>query len=85
VTDEPARDFFEERAKLFEDMAAQIRLNKDYKFGGAFLLVPPGDGEPFSSLMLRQDEVPIFWATIKSLVQVAEAQMGQPQQGFGRR
>lgn len=83
MTDEPERDPTEERAKLFEDMAAQIRLNRDYKFGGAFLLVPPGDSEPFSSLMLRQEEAPIFWSTIKTLVQVAEEMMGRPQSGFG--
>jgi hypothetical protein len=79
------RDPIEERALLFEDMAKQIRLNKDYKFGGAFLLVPPGEGEPFSSLMLRQEEAPIFWSTIKTLVQVAEETMGRPQAGFGGR
>jgi len=85
MSDEQPPDPVEERAKMFEDMAAQIRLNRDYKFGGAFLLVPPGDGEPFSSLMLRQEEAPIFWSTIKTLVQVAEEMMGKPQSGFGGR
>ena len=34
-------------AKRFDRMAAQIRLNKDSSFGGAFVLVPPpGFGEP---------------------------------------
>lgn len=84
MTDEPPIDESEKRALLFEAMAAQIRLNKDAKFGGAFLLVPPGDAESFSSLMLNQDEVPIFWSTIKSLTQVAESALGQPQQMYGR-
>jgi len=30
----------EARALLFEQMAAQIRMNKDAIFGGAFLMVP---------------------------------------------
>lgn len=77
----------EARAVLFEQMAAQIRLNKDAKFGGAFLVIPPADGEPFSSLMLNQDEASIFWAAVKTLAEVAvsaldRAQRGQ--QGFAR-
>lgn len=84
MTDEPL-DESEKRALLFEDMARQIRLNKDVKFGGAFLLVPPGEGEPFQSLMLGQEEMPIFWVTIKSLTAVAEEMMSKPQQGFGGR
>jgi hypothetical protein len=64
-------DEFEKRALLFEDMARQIRLNKDAKFGGAFLVVPPLDGEPFQSLMLGQDEPSIFWGAVKTLAEVA--------------
>ena len=72
------------RAKLFEDMAAQIMLNKDAPaFGGAFLMIPP-EGDPFSSLMLNQAEPSIFWAAVKTLADVAMAQLerGQRQQGF---
>lgn len=61
----------EARAALFDEMARQIRLNKDAKFGGAFLMAPPSDGEPFSSLMLNQDEPSIFWAAVKTLADVA--------------
>lgn len=76
----------EARAALFDEMARQIRLNKDAKFGGAFLMAPPTDGEPFSSLMLNQDEASIFWAAVKTLADVAmnALERGQRQQGFGR-
>jgi hypothetical protein len=61
----------EKRAAMFEEMATQIRLNKNAKFGGAFLIIPPGDGEPFSSLMLNQEEQGVFWGALKSLVEMA--------------
>jgi len=89
MTDEPnpAHVAAENRALLFEQMAAQIRLNRDAKFGGAFLVVPPADGQTFSSLMLNQDEQSIFWAAVKTLAEVAMAGLDalQRQQGFGRR
>lgn len=85
MTDEPP-DESEARARLFEELAAQIRLNKDAKFGGAFLIVPPSDAEPFSSLMLNQDQPGVFWGAMKALVEMAlqEIDRGQRQQGFGR-
>jgi len=83
MNDQP--DPSEARAKLFEDMAAQIRLNKHAKFGGAFLVVPPADGEPFSSIMLNQDEQSIFWSTVKTLADIAmQALDPRNRQGFGR-
>jgi hypothetical protein len=80
------RDITEERAKMFEDMAAQIRMNKAAKFGGAFLIVPPVDAEVFSSLMLNQEEPAIFWASLKTLAEmgVQAAERANRQQGFGR-
>ena len=84
MSDDQPRDVNEERAALFDQMAAQIRLNKDAKFGGAFLMVPP-DGDPFSSLMLNQDQPGIFWAAIQTLANMAvqETDRAQRQQsGF---
>lgn len=75
----------EQRAALFDQMAAQIRLNRDAKFGGAFLMVPPGDGEPFSSLMLNQDEPSIFWASIQTLAGIAMAGLERVQRQAGFR
>jgi hypothetical protein len=85
MNDEPP-DSVEVRAKLFEDMAAQIRLNRNAKFGGAFLVVPPADGEPFSSLMLNQDAAGVFWGALKSLVEMAlvDIERTARTQGFGR-
>jgi hypothetical protein len=81
MSDEP--DPIETRALMFEAMAAQIRLNKDAKFGGAFLVIPPGDNEPFQSLMLGQDEQAVFWSTIKTLAQIGlDAAEKQNRQGF---
>ena len=77
----------EARAVMFEEMARQIRLNKDAKFGGAFLLIPPGtdDEAIFRSLMLNQEEASIFWAAIQTLANMAvqETDRAQRQQsGF---
>jgi len=85
MTDEQP-DESEARAALFDQMAAQIRLNKDAKFGGAFLMVPP-DGDPFSSLMLNQAEPSIFWAAVQTLANMAleSLQQANRQQGFPRR
>ncbi len=85
MTDDTQPDPAEERAKLFDQMAAQIRLNKDAKFGGAFLMIPPGDGEPFSSLMLNQEEPSIFWAAVKTLADVALGALEKAQRMGGFR
>lgn len=85
MSDEVPRDPVEERAILFDQMAAQIRLNRDAKFGGAFLMVPPGDGEPFSSLMLNQDEPSIFWAAIQTLAGIAMTSLERVQRQAGFR
>lgn len=79
----------EARAALFEDMARQIRLNKDTKFGGAFVLLSPDtidETTSFRSLMLDQAQPGIFWASIQTIVQIAmgELEKQQRQQGFGR-
>lgn len=89
MTDEQPIDETEKRAILFEQMAAQIRLNKDAKFGGALLAIPPGEGsEPFSFITFNQDEVAIFWSIVETLGKVAQNNIEHAQrggQGFGRR
>jgi hypothetical protein len=84
MSDDQPGDEPEKRAAMFEQMAAQIRLNKDATFGGAFLVIPPGEGEPFSSLMLNQDEPSIFWGAVKTLAEVAMGALERAarQQGF---
>lgn len=59
----------EEIAQRFEAMAAQIRLNKAGKFGGAFLLIPPPlAGAAVETLVLSDQNAGLFWTTIKGLV-----------------
>lgn len=86
MSDEQPISEVEKRAQLFEDMARQIRLNKDAKFGGAFLLMPPDSTEEAwqSSLMLNQEEPSIFWASVQTIANMAIAALdrGQRQQGF---
>jgi hypothetical protein len=78
----------ERRARMFDSMAAQLRLNKDAKFGGAFLMIPPDSTEEqCQSLMLLNMEQPgIFWAAIQTIANMAvnETDRMQRQQGFGR-
>jgi len=81
--DDQQPDPAEERAKLFDQMAAQIRLNRDAKFGGAFLMVPP-DGEAFSSLMLNQDQPAIFWSAVQTLAGIALEAANKLQRAYGR-
>lgn len=60
----------EEIAQRFEAMAAQIRLNKDAKFGGAFLLVPPPmTGKVIESLVLSDQNPGLFWSMVFGMVE----------------
>lgn len=87
MSDETPRNHVEaeRRAKFFDDMAAQIRLNKDATFGGAFLLISPDLEEPYQMLMLNQAEPGIFWAAVQTLAQTAVQTIDQAQRGMGGR
>lgn len=75
----------EEIAKLFDAMAAQIRLNKDGKFGGAFLLVPPlTAGNTVETLMMSDQNAGFFWTVIKGLVD-SEFKKVQDAQAYANR
>lgn len=75
-------------AKLFDEMAARIRLNKDHSFGGCFLIVPPeSGGDVFQTLILdaKQDPAQFFTllkvkcdAQISLLDQAARSQNAFP-------
>ena len=72
-------------AQRFEAMAAQIRLNKDGNFGGAFLLIPPHlTGTPIETLLRSNQNPGLFWSSIKALVdaQVKELQDRQARSAF---
>lgn len=63
-------------------MAAQIRLNKNGKFGGAFLLVPPPNfGNIVETLVLSDQNAGLFWSAVKAMVD-AEFKGLQDRQAF---
>ncbi len=80
-----------DNAKPFTDMAARIDLNRDNKFGGAFVIVPPGEGlEPMHTLILDgQQNAAAFWSMLQTTCQVAlnelENVARRQQGGFGGR
>jgi hypothetical protein len=62
-------------------MATQISHNNDSTFGGAVVIVPPGDGKPVELLMLdAQGDEGQFWATILTRIQVAINENDQKKQ-----
>ncbi len=85
MSDEQPIEEFEKRARLFDGMAAQIRLNKDAKFGGAFVLLPPMDGEPIVQLMLNLEEPTIFWASLQTIASMGVDALNTKQQRQGFR
>lgn len=79
------------QSDLFRKMAERIELNKDEAFGGAFVVVPPGDeSEPFSSLILDAESDPSsFWGILKAKCDIALSKLDmaerQKKSGFGIR
>lgn len=69
-------------------MATRIDLNKDEGFCGAFVIVPPGDGDPQELLVLNNKEDPaMFWSLVRTRAEMemnalAEAER---QPGYGAR
>lgn len=73
----------------FTDMAARIDLNAEQGFGGAFVIVPPGE-EPKPRVLLMLDNAgnpAMFWAALQTTAQIAlqDLQNEDQQQagGFG--
>jgi len=78
----------EKAARLLDEMAARIRLNKDDVLGGAFVVIPPKDGgDPFTYLGLdsMQDAV-LFYQLLNSRIKAVLEQIdAQQRQGVMRR
>jgi hypothetical protein len=77
----------ERRARMFDSMAAQLRLNHEARFGGAFLLIPPDSTEEqcHSFLALNMEQPGIFWAAVQTISKFAVDETDRIQrQGFGR-
>lgn len=74
-------------AEWFEKMAELIKNNAGQDFGGAFVLVPPGDDqEPMFGLILSNDKVQ-FWGTVQAKVQIRLQEMDMNERrtvAFGR-
>lgn len=76
---------------LLRALADRIDLNKDYQFGGAFILIPPGGMEPIEGLIIGQPDLAMFWSMVKGKIDVALAELQNAEevrrqaQGFGRR
>ena len=74
-------------AKLFDDMAAKIRLNKEHPFGGAFVIIPPENGgDAMQTLILDAKQDPAQFFTLlktKAEMQImALDQLARNQQAF---
>lgn len=77
----------------FTDMASRIELNADQGFGGAFVIVPPGEEiEAHVMLMLDNAQDPaVFWATLQTRAQIALQELQKKEDaasagfGMGRR
>lgn len=78
-------------AAPFQRMSDRILHNKDESFGGAFVVVAPGEAPiVIQSLFLNDGATPgMFWAALKTIVEQqlmqVDAQERQLQAGFGRR
>lgn len=74
-------------------MASRIELNADQGFGGAFVIVPPGEEiEAHVMLMLDNAQDPaVFWATLQTRAQIALQELQKKEDaasagfGMGRR
>lgn len=75
----------ERRAQIFDAMASQLRLNKDAKFGGAFVMIPPDSDVDYQALLLNQEQPGIFWAAVKTLADIAVQTIEQAQRRAGFR
>lgn len=74
-------------AEPFTQMAKQISHNKGSHFGGAFVIVPPGEEAPLSTLVLTTDPAE-FWMIVHAKIQVRlrEIERKETQAGaFGMR
>lgn len=63
----------DDRSAPFIVMADKIGLNKDYGFGGAFVVVPPGeDAAAVTLLMLDDGSSPaMFWSNLQTMAAIA--------------
>lgn len=78
------------RSDPFTEMATRIDLNAEHGYGGAFVIVPPGEEvKPKHVLLLDNADNPaMFWSTLQTVCQMALQEIAQAEDnmgGFGRR
>lgn len=69
----------------FTDMAARIELNAEQGFGGAFVIVPPGE-EPKPKIMLMLDNAEnpaMFWASLQTVAALALDDLKREEEAAG--
>lgn len=69
----------------FTEMATRIDLNAEQGFGGAFVIMPPGEEpKPRVLLMLNNSDSPaMFWATLQTTCQLALQEISQEEEARG--
>ncbi len=69
----------------FVDMADRIDLNSEQGFGGAFVIVPPGE-EPKPRVLLMLDNAgnpAMFWAALQTTAQLALQELQNEEEARG--
>ena len=82
MTDEP------DNAAPFRAMADRITTNAVADFGGAVVIMPPGDEKPVEILLLRNEQNPgMFWALVKTQAEISLSELAAKEQQatWGRR
>ncbi len=76
-------------ADPFTKMAERIALNEGATFGGACVIVPPGETTPIEMYVLDSAQDPgQFWATLKTRIEMAVLEIDEKKRmamGYGRR
>lgn len=75
-------------AALFRAMADRLERGNPDEFGGAFLIVPPGDNGSLDGALVSSAPSPVaFWASLQGQIDMAveEFKARNNPQGAGRR
>lgn len=72
----------------FTEMAARIDLNVEQGFGGAFVIVPPGEEPKTRTLLMlnNTEDASMFWSSLLTTCQIALQDIAKEEEqnaGFG--
>ena len=87
MSDAPQPRAFQAGTEL-RRMAGVAETNASNGFAGVFVIVPPGDGDPQSMLLLDNAESPaVFWSLLQTRAQMALRDIEDAERGatFGGR